>query len=135
MTAERRAKLQQNARKPRRKPTADLREMAKRALEPFLAGPAFERIGRILAGEEGEFDQFRWAVEYASGRIGLPAITQQNVSVSGFAVQVNTTLEKDGDEAGEGVGVIGLGWPTGSTDALGGGDGQRTGVNGSNGAH
>lgn len=93
-----------NAKKPRLRLTNELREVATEKLVPLLQGAGSDRIAAYLTDPKTGFDEFRWAVEFVANRLGLPAMTQQDVNVTG---------------AGREVWVVGegLGWPeaTGAT--------------------
>lgn len=68
----------ENARKPRRSAAIrQLREIAQDVLSPIMAEDVFQRIKRIMQDQTSPFEEFRWAVEYTSARIGLPAVTRQ----------------------------------------------------------
>ena len=68
-----------NASKPRRRFTADLRERARNILGPALATSGMRYIREIIRQGPGRdnYERFRWAVEYVSNRVGLPAVTRQ----------------------------------------------------------
>lgn len=68
-----------NAKKPRRKFTADLRARAHAILSPALAGPGMRYIRQIIVdGPSGDrYERFRWAIEFVASRVGLPAVMRQ----------------------------------------------------------
>lgn len=73
-----------NAKKPRGpRLTENLREVMAQKLVPLLMGPGAERIGQMLTNPKAPYEEFRWASEFVSNRLGLPALTQQQVDVKG----------------------------------------------------
>jgi hypothetical protein len=88
VTEAKRAANAANAKKPRLKITADLREIMREKLVPMLRGPGAARIARMLSSPDSTFDEFKWAAEFVANRLGLPLVTKQDVDVQGQQRQV-----------------------------------------------
>ena len=105
--AKRRANAE-NAKKPRPRMDEDVRAIAKEKLTGAFIGPGLDRVRAIITGERvSNHEEFRWAMEFYSNRLGLPVTTQQDVSMSGSVGWREVTAVEGG-----------LGWPgvTGGAD-------------------
>lgn len=98
------------SKKPRRKFTADLRQIARDVLGPALAGPGMKHLRKILVDGPGEdrHERYRWAMEFAANRVGLPQVMQHQVEdiTPGREVVVKDRPDRP------------MGWLGGSTDAV-----------------
>src|SRR5262245_52945261 len=105
MTKENRDKLRANARRPRgRRPDRPERELLdefKADARRILCGPGRVRLFKILAGELASDETFLRAFFDLANRIGLPVLSQQQVTGAVWTIQVGDKPFAPGD----------LGWP------------------------